>query len=151
MIARPLNRYQPIPFSSPLAQGSGIAPVQWTPLPTLARRLEVSEPPRDRANNPWGTALSQLKNSTASQASGNDAEVAKADKRANPQASTASKAAPKVAPKRSATARYDGPHSLSIRSATSGRHYRFERPGDTQVIDAIDIALMRRIEDITLL
>ena len=52
---------------------------------------------------------------------------------------------------RQALARYDGPHSLSIRSAASGRHYRFEHQGMTQVIDAMDIALMRRIEDITLL
>jgi hypothetical protein len=59
--------------------------------------------------------------------------------------------APKERPARQALARYDGPHSLSVRSAASGRHYRFEHQGVTQVIDAMDIALMRRIEDITLL
>lgn len=59
--------------------------------------------------------------------------------------------APKERPTRHALARYDGPHSLSVRSAASGRHYRFEHRGVTQVIDAMDIALMRRIEDITLL
>lgn len=147
MIARPLNRFKPIPFSSALSENSGRAPVQWAPLPTLALRLEVGEPPRGRSGNPWGTALSQLTNSASSQSSSNDASVDKGDKRA----SAASTPAPKAAPKRSAMARYDGPHSLSIRSATSGRHYRFEQPGDTLVIDAIDIALMRRIEDITLL
>jgi hypothetical protein len=147
MIARPLNRFKPIPFSSALSESSGRAPVQWAPLPTLALRLEVGEPPRGRPGNPWGTALSQLTNSASSQSSSNDASVDKSDKRAT----AASTPAPKAAPKRSAMARYDGPHSLSIRSATSGRHYRFEQPGDTLVIDAIDIALMRRIEDITLL
>ena len=147
MIARPLNRFKPIPFSSALSESSGRAPVQWAPLPTLALRLEVGEPPRGRPDNPWGTALSQLTNSASSQSSSNDASAGKADQRA----SVAATPAPKAAPKRSAMARYDGPHSLSIRSATSGRHYRFEQPGDTLVIDAIDIALMRRIEDITLL
>lgn len=147
MIARPLNRFKPIPFSSALSESSGRAPVQWAPLPTLALRLEVGEPPRDRPGNPWGAALSQLTNSASSQSSSNDASVDKSDKRAT----AAPTPAPKAAPKRSAMARYDGPHSLSIRSATSGRHYRFEQPGDTLVIDAIDIALMRRIEDITLL
>jgi hypothetical protein len=147
MIARPLNRFKPIPFSSALSESSGRAPVQWAPLPTLALRLEVGEPPRDRPGNPWGTALSQLTKSASSQSSSNDASVGQSDKRAT----SAPGPAPKAAPKRSAMARYDGPHSLSIRSATSGRHYRFEQPGDTLVIDAIDIALMRRIEDITLL
>jgi hypothetical protein len=52
---------------------------------------------------------------------------------------------------RQALARYDGPHSLSVRSSATGRHYRFPEQGATQVIDAADIALMRRIEDITLL
>jgi hypothetical protein len=147
MIARPLNRFKPIPFSSAIPENSGRAPVQWVPLPTLALRLEVKEPPRGRTDNPWGTALSQLTNHASGQGSSNDAGVGKSDKNA----STAPSPAAKASPKRSAMARYDGPHSLSIRSATSGRHYRFERPGDTQVIDAIDIALMRRIEDITLL
>jgi hypothetical protein len=151
MIARPLNRFKPIPFSSALSESSGRAPVQWAPLPTLALRLEVGEPPRGRPDNPWGTALSQLTNSASGQNSSNDASVGKGDKCATAAPISTPKAAPKAAPKRSAMARYDGPHSLSIRSATSGRHYRFEQPGDTLVIDAIDIALMRRIEDITLL
>ena len=157
MIARPLNRFKPIPFSSALPRPSAgwepheatapRAPVQWTPLPTLAMRLEASEPPHGRHDNPWGTALSQLTNHEAEQRCSNDGSATKA----NANASAPTSPAPKTATKRSAMARYDGPHSLSIRSATSGRHYRFERPGDTQVIDAIDIALMRRIEDITLL
>jgi hypothetical protein len=147
MIARPLNRFKPIPFSSAMPENSGRAPVQWVPLPTLALRLDANEPGRDRSDNPWGTALSQLTQHATGQSPCNDPNVGKGEQRAHPAASPA----PKTAPKRSAMARYDGPHSLSIRSATSGRHYRFERPGDTQVIDAIDIALMRRIEDITLL
>ncbi|HIV71887.1 MAG TPA: hypothetical protein H9903_13210 [Candidatus Aquabacterium excrementipullorum] len=59
--------------------------------------------------------------------------------------------APSTPVLRQALARYDGPHSLSVRSSATGRHYRFPEQGCTQVIDAADIALMRRIEDITLL
>jgi hypothetical protein len=162
MIARPLNRFKPIPFSNPMVNtggawgevpaGPGRAPVQWQPLPSLATRLQASEPPSNPPGNPWGAAtLAQLTGSQV-QPSSNDANASPsgtpmAERRAAAQAAPL----PKAPPKRSAMARYDGPHSLSIRSATSGRHYRFEHPGATQTIDAIDIALMRRIEDITLL
>jgi hypothetical protein len=52
---------------------------------------------------------------------------------------------------RHALARYDGPRSLCVRSSATGRLYRFDQPGATEVIDAADMALMRRITDITLL
>jgi len=170
MIARPLNRFKPIPFSNPMTSPGSAwsdvpppptatfhtsrAPVQWQPLPALASRLQASEPTGGgRNNNPWGASLAQLTGTTGLPSS-NDANAAQqpqkntlAERRAAAQAGPS----PKAPQKRSAMARYDGPHSLSIRSATSGRHYRFEHPGATQAIDAIDIALMRRIEDITLL
>lgn len=69
---------------------------------------------------------------------------------AQPKAETPATAEPRPV-HRQARARYDGPHALSIRSATSGRHYRFEHPGAEQVIDAIDITMLRRIDGITIL
>jgi len=169
MIARPQNRFKPIPFSNPLrhqgahwsepSPSSGLAPVQWHALPPMATRLEAAEPPRDGQGgegSPWGS-LAQLMGTTGStgpgshreRTSSNDAHVSPVP--ANRRTSEKAGPEPKAAPKRSAMARYDGPHSLSIRSAASGRHYRFEHTGATQTIDAIDIALMRRIEDISLL
>jgi hypothetical protein len=162
MIARPLNRFKPIPFSNPMVNTGGAwseapaapgrSPVQWQPLPSLASRLQAAEPSRDKPGNPWGVAtLAQLTGNQA-QPSSNDAKaIPSTPSLAERRNATQAAPQPKAAPRRSAMARYDGPHSLSIRSATSGRHYRFEHPGATQTIDAIDIALMRRIEDITLL
>jgi hypothetical protein len=162
MIARPLNRFKPIPFSNPMVKPGGAwseapaapgrAPVQWQPLPSLATRLQAAEPNRDKPGNPWSAStLAQLTGSPT-QPSSNDAKaIPSAPSLAERRTANPAAPLPKSPPKRSAMARYDGPHSLSIRSATSGRHYRFEHPGATQTIDAIDIALMRRIEDITLL
>jgi hypothetical protein len=164
MIARPLNRFKPIPFSNPMPHTAGAwsnvpaapgrAPVQWQPLAAQASRLQAAEPSRTPPGNPWGAATLAQLTGNQGHSSSNDANAAPsaqqqslADRRAAAQTGPS----PKAPQKRSAMARYDGPHSLSIRSATSGRHYRFEHSGATQAIDAIDIALMRRIEDITLL
>lgn len=162
MIARPQNRFKPIPFSNPLRhQGAhwsepspttGLVPVQWQAQPMLATRLQAAEPTKGGERSPWGS-LAQLTGTpgpagSPERRSSNDASVSPSLPSRRPEPTHTGVKAP---PKRSAMARYDGPHSLSIRSAASGRHYRFEHPGATQAIDAIDIALMRRIEDITLL
>ena len=52
---------------------------------------------------------------------------------------------------RVAQARYDGAHALSVRSSATGRLYRFTHPGAVETIDAADIALMRRIDSVTVL
>ena len=54
-------------------------------------------------------------------------------------------------PARQAQARYDGAHALSVRSSATGRLYRFTHPGAIESIDAADIALMRRIDSVTVL
>jgi len=54
-------------------------------------------------------------------------------------------------PARQARARYDGAHALSVRSSATGRLYRFTHPGAIESIDAADIALMRRIDSVTVL
>ena len=87
----------------------------------------------------WAKALQQLTQASTRDPSGD-----------KPKADIAPSAEPRPA-NRQARARYDGPHALSIRSATSGRHYRFEHPGAEQVIDAIDITMLRRIDGITIL
>lgn len=145
MIARSPIRCKPIPFSTPTPQMSSHAgAISWAPAsPMAGGRLQANEPKRNSWSNPWSASLGMLSGQSP-QTTGKAASPP-----ATPDKSTASTGAPKGT--RQATARYDGPHSLSIRSATSGRHYRFECTGATQVIDAIDISLMRRIEDITLL
>ena len=132
MIARPISRAKPIPFSCP--------PVAHA---STATRLQVAEPPKVRGTDSWTASLNLLTSAQRPDERGADASAS---------AQAASRVTePRTATPRQSTARYDGPHSLIIRSATSGRQYRFEHPGATQVIDAVDITLMRRIEDITLL
>lgn len=132
MIARPISRAKPIPYSCP--------PVAHA---STATRLQVAEPPRGGGADSWMASLNLLTSAPCPDERGADARsLAPAPSRV---------AEPRTATPRQSTARYDGPHSLIIRSATSGRQYRFEHPGATQVIDAVDITLMRRIEDITLL
>jgi hypothetical protein len=52
---------------------------------------------------------------------------------------------------RTASARYDGAHALNVRSCTTGQVYRFTHPGAVVTIDAADISLMKRIEQVTVL
>ncbi len=129
MNARSPYRTTPIPFSYN-------ALVFQTPTRAGSAALIASEPKR----SPWSTAIAQL-----SKPAGSDSAAPKNA------AMTPARPAEPSAPLRSTRARYDGPHALSIRSATSGRHYRFEHPGAEQVIDTIDIALLRKIEGITIL
>jgi hypothetical protein len=39
---------------------------------------------------------------------------------------------------------------LSVRSSTSGQHYRFVGHGDTQPVDPRDVLMLRRIPDLQL-
>lgn len=146
MITRSSSRCRPIPFTDPLHEPPGLSrAVRWSP-----------PPPPCGLVTPRPAATSWMSRPLAGLHSANDSTPR------SPSAPTADKASPTgarlVAVRtpgtpvlRQALARYDGPHSLSVRSSATGRHYRFPEQGCTQVIDAADIALMRRIEDITLL
>lgn len=142
MIARPISRAKPIPFSCPqLAHASTHG---WPAAnASAATRLQVAEPPKGRGADSWAASLNLLTTAHRPDERSPDASP--------PAQATSRVTEPRTATPRQSTARYDGPHSLIIRSATSGRQYRFEHPGATQVIDSVDITLMRRIEDITLL
>lgn len=155
MIARSPSRCRPIPFTDPLHEPPGLSrAVRWTPPPPFQAGLVT---PR-----PGTTATSWMTRPLAGLHSANDAQSGgsrAAGPSGTPEADAAARQAPHATPMRpistpvlrQALARYDGPHSLSVRSSATGRHYRFPEQGVTQVIDAADIALMRRIEDITLL
>lgn len=150
MIARSPSRCRPIPFTDPLHEPPGLSrAVRWTPPPPFPGSLVTPRP----------AATSWMARPLAGQHSANDPGGHAPGAPASP-SSAASVPARPAAPAtrtptapvlRQALARYDGPHSLSVRSSATGRHYRFPQQGATQVIDAADIALMRRIEDITLL
>lgn len=129
MIARHPYRTTPIPFSNN-------AMVFQPPAVTASTALVAAEPKR----SPWGTTIAQLAKPSATGPHAAKAAPGGTQKSTEP-----------AAPLRATRARYDGPHALSIRSATSGRHYRFEHPGAEQVIDTIDIALLRKIEGITII
>ena len=131
MNARHSYRTTPIPFSNN-------ALVFQTPSIGASIELIAAEP----SHTPWGSAIAQL--SQTPKPSTNTSR--------GRQVSTATAAsAEATSPMKTARARYDGPHALSIRSATSGRHYRFEHRGAEQAIDTLDIALLRKIEGITIL
>lgn len=152
MIARSLSRCRPIPFTDPLHEPPGLSrAVRWTPPPPFPAGLVT---PR-----PAATATSWMSRPLAGLHSANDSSKHPARSQGATAAQAALPASARLAAVRPAStpvlrqalARYDGPHSLSVRSSATGRHYRFPEQGCTQVIDAADIALMRRIEDITLL
>lgn len=123
MINRSPNTPRPIAFADPLHEPVGPASraVRWTPLPPS---------PPSTAHMPISQGRASLM-------------PMRAMARAQP--------ATEASQPRQAQARYDGPNSLSVRSSATGRHYRFTHPGAVEVIDAADMALMRRIEAITLL
>lgn len=164
MIARSTTLPHPIPFNSGL--NGAKPPARPFADPLAEQRLAASQAAKAVSPKPpmptaWATAAHRpaaiAPLSTAwtqagkDRPSANDATPSAPPSAGNGRADSPAWPAPKGRIARQALARYDGPHSLSIRSAASGRHYRFEHQGATQVIDAMDIALMRRIEDITLL
>ncbi|AWI52293.1 hypothetical protein DEH84_01710 [Aquabacterium olei] len=61
-------------------------------------------------------------------------------------------ALPPVPPAHAPTrfARFTGQGRLSVRSSTSGQHYRFVGHGDTQPVDPRDVLMLRRIPDLQL-
>ena len=145
MITRSSSRCRPIPFTDPLHEPPGLSrAVRWSPPPPPAGLVT----PRPAATSWISRPLAGLHSANDPAPRTPDSLADKAPS-ANARLSAVRPASTPVL--RQALARYDGPHSLSVRSSATGRHYRFAETGVTQVIDAADIALMRRIEDITLL
>lgn len=134
MIDRSPFRSRPIPFVDPLQAPQDLPSraVRWSPPSPLMAAGNLTPAPL------WGP-----RNSTALH-SANDARRLSA-------VLSEPKPAGRAPAPRQAIARYDGPQSVSVRSSATGRHYRFEHAGHIQAIDADDVMLMRRIQDITLL
>lgn len=150
MIARSPSRCRPIPFTDPLHESpSGLSrAVRWTPPPPFPGGLVT---PRPAATSWMSRSLAGLHSANDPGAHQPAAPTPLSAAAASPTRTASAGRTPATPVLRQALARYDGPHSLSVRSSATGRHYRFPEQGATQVIDAADIALMRRIEDITLL
>jgi hypothetical protein len=105
---------------------------------------------------PQGHATKPSANDATARTPNTPATAAQTESTARPLASSSRAPscparAPRAPSRREALARYDGPRSLCVRSSATGRLYRFDQTGATEVIDAADMALMRRIADITLL
>ncbi len=134
MIARSPFRSRPIPFTDPLQepQDQPSRAVRWSPPSPLTASGSLA---------PMWAAGAKTSSHSANDAwrvSAVRPHAAKAPAQRTPAA-------------RQAIARYDGIQSLCVRSSATGRQYRFEHTGHTQPIDADDVTLMRRIQDITLL
>ncbi len=140
MISRSPYRSSPIPFTDPLHE----------PQHQPSRAVRWSPPPPQTAAGGLAPAPLWAPRNSAALHSANDARRLSPVGRPSP--AVAVKApAERVAATRLAQARYDGPQSVSVRSSATGRYYRFEHPGHVLTIDADDVMLMRRIQDITLL
>lgn len=132
MIARSLSRSQPIPFTDPLHERRD-APsraVRWSPPP----------PPMSPGSLMAAPAWVSSRHSSAP----HSAHEAFRPRAAMPPA-------PRTSAARQVQARYEGSQPMSVRSSATGRLYRFEQAGQVLSVEADDIALMRRIHDITLL
>jgi hypothetical protein len=152
MIARTNTPPKPIPFASGIPWSKPAA--QPFAAPLVDQRMALASAPTLVSQAREMPASYRVTAANSNQASPKPAAPAlppSTERLVSQRAAAKERPMPAERPTRQALARYDGPHSLSVRSAASGRHYRFEHPGQTQVIDAMDIALMRRIEDITLL
>lgn len=127
MIVRLPSRSQPIPFDDPLHRALATparAAVRWSQVPVEAPAL-----PQPHTIHQGHASLMPMRSLARAQVG---AHISHGQAR-------------------QATVRYDGTQSLSVRSSATGRHYRFAHPGAIEVIDAADLTLMRRIEDITVL
>lgn len=134
MISRAPVRPRPIPFLDPLQQAEAgiVAPLGGShpaPNPTPI--------PADRIIDPRDTARTRA--------------PAPCPVPALPAAATTTDPGrhlpqPQPRARREVLVRHDGEHPVSVRSAATGHHYRFEACGGTQWVDAADIALLRRIE-----
>ena len=140
MISRSFHRSGPIPFADPLHE----------PQDQPSRAVRWSPPSPQMGVSGLTPATLRLPRSSAALHSANDARRLSAVVRPAVQAVVKAPAERKAA-NRLAQARYDGPQSVSVRSSATGRYYRFEHPGHVLTIDADDVMLMRRIQDITLL
>jgi hypothetical protein len=143
MIARPLNRIQPIPFgATPALSSAHTRTVSWAESAGPAaqaggarRGFEALRP---------GTAPQQmaqiLPRRSPVMASGHGANVP-------PGSPTLVTPAPRP---HELSAKFLGHGALSVRSSATGRHYRFQGHGDIQMVDARDQLMLGRINDLLL-
>lgn len=126
MIARAPSRPRPIPFLDPLQQaavGVSAALLTLPPCDLDAHRVAGIHPSFGRASDAARPALG-----------------------VTPLGGTTGVAPLRHRARREVLVRHDGEQPVSVRSAATGHHYRFEACGGTQWVDASDIALLRRIE-----
>lgn len=138
MIARPVIRRHPIPFTAASAGTHTPRPVSWAASsgPAPYSPTTACEP---AAHYQTSTPSPRLK--PALQA------------RAQPQPVTPCAGSPAQAPGASKShnelrAKYLGHGALSVRSSVTGRHYRFQGHGDSQKIDKHDMLMLKRIPDL---
>lgn len=138
MIARPLSRPRPIPFEAPTSKASATQPVSWA----NASGTAVPKPHT-------GTMAWPLSPPQAAQARPAPAHASAAHPwhgHAHPAHTAAhTPGAPAAEPVK---AKFLGQGALSVRSSVTGRHYRFQGHGDCQAIDARDLLMLRRIQDL---
>ncbi len=154
MIARPINRPRPIPFEAPNIDlgdcGNRTRPISWAGAsgPAVQPAVVPIAPVTPIAVMPIRPMISPAR----SVAMPSSTPLAPMAARLSPVkvASSSAKLQAKDAASRATEllARYVGQGALSVRSSVTGRHYRFQGYGDSQVVDKHDLMLLRRISDL---
>lgn len=135
MIARPVIRRHPIPFTAAAAGAHAPRPVSWAASSGPAPHSPIT------ACEPVATYL-------ISAPSPRHKPTLQA--RVQPQPVTPSPVQTPGASKSHSElrAKYVGHGALSVRSSVTGRHYRFQGHGDSQKIDKHDMLMLKRIPDL---
>ena len=167
MIARPVHRPTPIPFDAPspkpgasqpraISWAAASGPAEHPPLhpPLNLQPQPFSVPRLSPVKAPLSPApLAPARHAAAAtlqaaprpvNATGN--ESSPANKRAS-SVKTPYDKSPKLT---ELSARYIGHGNLSVRSSVTGRHYRFQGHGDSQMVDKHDLMLLKRIADLVI-
>lgn len=138
MIARPVIRRHPIPFTAASSGTHAPRPVSWA----------ASSGPAQH------TSITACEPVAAYQISTPSPRIQPARQaRALPQPVTPCAGSPVQTPGASKShselrAKYVGHGALSVRSSVTGRHYRFQGHGDSQKIDKHDMLMLKRIPDL---
>lgn len=143
MIARPINRPRPIPFTAPAPGAHSPRPVSWAASSGPTPQALASAPRQQVALGHPAAANEGVRHKLLAPPCAPAPVRRQAPTGAAPARTSG---APKAASELSA--RYIGHGALSVRSSVTGRHYRFQGHGDCQKIDKHDMLILKRIPDL---
>lgn len=146
MIARPVIRPRPIPFTAQAPGARAPHPVSWAsssgPAPVTCQQAANEASNKATLSKPLALPIGPKTARAPSQLPCRPASSVAPSAATSTHASTTAKASGDL------RARYLGHGALSVRSSVTGRHYRFQGHGDSQKIDKHDMLMLKRIPDL---